>query len=86
MAYNIHNYCNFKVLRERKINRGITQNGLSKEDEKSFKLKTSIDLFLDLSKTDPTFTEHELLSEINVLILAVSRSKFLIATLKNSFL
>lgn len=65
-----------QILRERQMRHNETKNDANILAKRS-KPKTSIDQFLDLSKTDPTFTEHELISELNVLILAVSLQKHL---------
>lgn len=64
-----------QILRERQMRHYEIKNDGNSLAKRS-KPKTSIEQFLDLSKTDPTFTEHELISELNVLVLAVSVQKY----------
>lgn len=59
--------------------RNIIRSEIQKEDYDLYtertKPKLTIDLFQDLTKIDPTFNEDVLISELNILVIAVSTKK-----------
>lgn len=66
------------MLRKRKLKINENKIDVHKGQEKPLKAKTTMDLFLNLKKTSPSFTEYELIKELNVLIMAVSSNIVLV--------